>query len=251
MNIFYFRHSALKVVLCLFFLGFIPKLYAQTTYKVTYYISEPKLHGSIDNLDEKGKRMTKQVFARAKDLNYILIADQEQSYFELEDILRKENDSPLEGILSKMAARFASFNEKIYANNKGGNIIFVKRLVSQDFIVKRDHYDFNWVIKEDTKKILGYNAKKAVGNYYDYIKNRELKVEAWFIPSIPLQSGPDIFMGLPGLIAEVDLKSAVVTVKKIEPSQKLDINKIDDSKAMTQEEYEDLIKSLTEKYIDN
>ncbi|MCF6295088.1 MAG: GLPGLI family protein, partial [Flavobacteriaceae bacterium] len=108
-----------------------------------------------------------------------------------------------------------------------------------------------WIIKDGNKKILGFDAKKAEGNYYDPVTNRELKVEAWFIPSIPIQSGPDIFMGLPGLIAEVDLKGAVITVKKIETNQNLEIEKLDDSKAITQQEYEDIIKNLTKKFIDD
>lgn len=247
----YFRYCALKVVLCIFFLVSISNIYAQITYKVTYFISDIKLQGSIDNLDERGKNFTKQVIARAKDVNYILIANQNESYFELENILKKENDAPVESLLSRTAQRFASFNKKIYANYNKNSIIFIKNLVNQDFIVKCSAIGFNWVIKNDTKKILGFDAKKAEGSYYYPVTSEELKVEAWFIPSIPLQSGPDIFMGLPGLIAEVSLKGAVVTVKKIESNLNLKINKIDDSNAMTQEEYKDLINRLTKKFIDN
>ena len=56
-------------------------------------------------------------------------------------------------------------------------------------------------------------------------------------------------MGLPGLIAEVNLKGAVVTAKNIEQCDDLEIEKIDDSKAMTQKEYEDLISRLNKKFI--
>lgn len=247
----YLAFNFLKIVLCVFFLGVIPNLHAQTSYKVTYYISEIKLQGSIDNLDEKGKRFTNQIIEHAKDVNYILIANNNNSYFESEDVLGKESDSPQKNILSRMAKRFASFNKKVYANHNEDNIVFVRNLVNQDFTVKRDYFDFNWVLKEETKKILGFDAKKAEGNYYDSVKNEELKIEVWFIPSIPLQSGPDIFMGLPGLIAEVNLKGAVVSAKKIEPNVNLEIEKVDDTKAMTQQEYENLIKRLTKKYIDD
>ncbi len=251
MSLLYIRYSALKVVLCLFFLGNIPNLYAQTTYEVTYYVVEPKVQGSTDGLDEKGKQLLKQMVANAKNVNYILTSSQEESYFEQEDILKKENNTPLERILSRSAQRFTSFHKMVYANHKEDSIIFVKNLVNQDFIVKRGYYNFNWILKKDNKKILGFDAKKAEGNYYNPVTNKELKVEAWFIPSIPLQSGPDIFMGLPGLIAEVNLKGALVTVKKIEPNQNFDIERPEDSKAMTQQEYEDLIKGLTEKFIDD
>ena len=91
-------------------------------------------------------------------------------------ILKKENNSPLEHILSRFALGFTSFNERIYANHKEDSIIFVKKLVNQDFIVKRGYFNFNWIIKDDNKKILGFDAKKAEGNYYDPVTNKELKV---------------------------------------------------------------------------
>ena len=56
-------------------------------------------------------------------------------------------------------------------------------------------------------------------------------------------------MGLPGLIAEVYFKGAVVTAKNIEQCDDLEIEKIEDSKAMTQKEFEDLISRLTQKFV--
>jgi GLPGLI family protein len=235
----------------MFFLVSIPNLYAQTSYQVTYNISEIKLQGSIDNLDEKGKRITKQVSDKAKDVHYTLISNKDNSYFELENTLRKESDSPLDDMLSRMAKRFPSFNKKVYTNHNENTIIFVRNLMNQDFLVERDCYNFNWIIKGESKSILGLVVKKAEGNYYDPVTEEELKVEAWFVPSIPLQSGPDIFNGLPGLIAEVNLKGAVVSVISIEPNMILKTEEMDTAKAMTQEEYESLLKSLTKKYMEN
>ncbi len=254
MNYSNFHYSIIKVVLCIFFGGSIPNIYAQTTYKVTYHISEPKMHGSIESLDERGKRFTNQLFAMVKELNYILIANQEASYFELEDALRKESDSPFERILSSLAKKQASFNNSVYANHKEDSIVFVKNILDSDYVVKSGYYNFNWTIKDETKKIVGFNARKAEGDYYDPIIKKELIVEAWFIPSISLQSGPDIFMGLPGLIAEVHLKGAVVTAKKIEVNQTMDIKKIEDKKAMSLQEFYDEIGVLNKKletYIEN
>lgn len=244
-------YNFLKIVLCVSFWVFNLNLNAQTSFEVTYGISEIKLHGSIDSLSERGKRFTKKIIDRSKDVNYTLFTNKDNSHFEAEEILIKENDSPMEPLYYRMVKQFTSFNTKVYSNHKDENIVFIKNLVSQDFTVKRDYYNFNWVIKESSKKILGLDAKKAAGKYYYPVTNEELEVEAWFIPSLPLQSGPDIFMGLPGLIAEVHLKGAVVTAKKIESSECLEIEKIEDSKAMTQKEFEDLISRLTQKFIED
>lgn len=240
----------LKLVLCLFFLGIFSNLYAQTTYKVTYSISEPKLLGSKADLDEKDKQFVDQILNYAKSINYTLITNHLQSSFKREKVLKEDSNKSFDFILEKMAKRFASFNEAVYSNHKKDSIIFIKNLLDQDFKVKRASYNFKWVLKNGNKKILGLQARNAVGNYINPVTKKELKVEAWFIPSIPLQSGPDIFMGLPGLIAEVNLKKAVVTVNKIETNKKFEVEKVDGKKLMTQTEYQDLIKDLTKKFID-
>ena len=173
------------------------------------------------------------------------------SYFEAKQALKKENESSLKKFLTRMAKRFTKFNEKVFVNKKKDSLIFVKNLVDKDFKVKRSNYDFNWIIKDKTKMILNFKAKNAIGSYYYPITNQKFEIQAWFLPSIPLQSGPDIFMGLPGLIAEVNLNGTVVKLEKIEKTKSSAIKKLDDSEAMTQKEFEDLISRLTKKFIDN
>lgn len=246
MNSLFSHNSALKIILFVIFFSSFSSLLSQN-YKVTYYISEIKLHGSMDNMDEKAKRFTEQVISRAKDVNYILTTSNDYSYFESENILSKVNEYSQENMQLILAKRFASFNEKVYTNHKKDTIVFIRNLGGENSIVKRKSCVFNWVIKKEIKKILGLDSVKAQGSYYDALTNKEVKVEAWFFPSIPLQSGPDIFMELPGLIAEISLAGAVVTVKKIEPITNKDIQRVDDSKAMSQQEYENLIGNLTKK----
>ncbi|WP_233357624.1 GLPGLI family protein [Haloflavibacter putidus] len=238
------------LVVCVSICCFNQNLNAQTSFKIIYGISEIKLRRPIDSLNERSKHFTEKIINRSKDVNYLLFSNKENSYFKEEKTLMIESDSRIESLYYKAVKQFTSFNTEVYANHKDKKITFIKNLVSQDFTVKRDYYNFNWVIKEDHKKILGFTARKATGNYYYPVTNENLEVEAWFIPSIPLQSGPDIFMGLPGLIAEVHLKGAVVTAKKIEQSENFKVEKIEDKEAMTQKEYEDLISRLTQKFIE-
>ena len=246
------KYNFFKICLCIIAVGFMQNTSAQTTYKVTYHISEIKLHGSIDNLDEKGKQFTQKVIDKANRVNYQLIADPSSSSFKAEDVMRSENESQFDEVLTRMAKRFAGFNEEVYADHDEDSIVYTKNLVNKNFVVKRNFVDFDWEIKKDaSKKIMELDAKKAVGKYYNHVTNEHLTVEAWFVPSIPLQAGPDIFMGLPGLIVEVNLKGAVVSASKIEPVDDLKVEKIDDSKSLSQQEFDDTIKQLTKKYIDN
>ena len=248
---FWRRGSICVKTICFLFLLLNFNINAQSTYKLTYGISKIKFHGSIDNLDERGKQFTEKLIENSKEIKYILYVNKAYSYFEAKQALKKENESSLQEILTRMAKRFKKFNEKVFVNKKKDSLIFVKNLVDKDFKVKRSNYDFNWIIKDKTKMILNFKAKNAIGSYYYPITNQKFEIQAWFLPSIPLQSGPDIFMGLPGLIAEVNLNGTVVKLEKIEKTKSSAIKKLDDSEAMTQKEFEDLISRLTKKFIDN
>ncbi|KFF21305.1 GLPGLI family protein [Chryseobacterium sp. JM1] len=57
---------------------------------------------------------------------------------------------------------------------------------------------FNWALESGVKNILGYNCKKAKVTY----KGRDYT--AWYANDIPVNNGPYVFEGLPGLILEVE-----------------------------------------------
>lgn len=240
-----------KIFFCVFLLVPITSSYAQTSYKITYHISEIISSTPREKMEPKIRQLSNQVDAYAENVHYTLIAKNDHSYFELEQSLGKARYSNHEETLYAMAELFPSFNKRVYADYNENTIVFIRNLAGMDYTVKRDFYDFNWQIKEDAKQILGLEARKAEGNYIHPSTHKEMEIEAWFIPSISLQSGPDIFMGLPGLIAEVHLEQAVVTAIKIEPNAKIEVKKIDDTKAMSQQELEELIIDLTGKFIDN
>lgn len=241
-----------KVCLCIFLLGFAQNIDAQAAFTVNYHISEIKPYGSLEDLDEKGKQFTQKVIEKANNVSYVLHADQSCSLFKTEDAMSMDTESQMDQVLTRMAKRFTGFNEKVYADHVEDSIVFLKSLVNKDIMVKTGFIDFNWsLIADSNKEILGFEAKKAIGKFYYPVTDEYLSVEAWFVPSIPLQAGPDIFMGLPGLIVEVSLKGAVVTATKIERNKELKIKEFDDSKSISSEEYELLIKRLTKKFIDN
>ena len=62
------------------------------------------------------------------------------------------------------------------------------------FEYAEDLPDFNWEILEDTMRIEGYLAQKAVCEYGGRTW------EAWFTEELPFNDGPYKFCGLPGLI---------------------------------------------------
>lgn len=73
--------------------------------------------------------------------------------------------------------------------------------LSADVYKLTEPIQLDWKIEKEVAKKYGYNCQKATLSYKGRIW------EAWFTQDIPLQEGPYIFKGLPGLIVEMEDKS--------------------------------------------
>ena len=60
--------------------------------------------------------------------------------------------------------------------------------------------NLNWNLVQGDKEILGYKCKKAT------VKHRGREYTAWYTVDIPINKGPYVFEGLPGLIMEIEDK---------------------------------------------
>jgi len=58
--------------------------------------------------------------------------------------------------------------------------------------------EFKWQLHNESKKILGYQCKKAT------VKYRGREFIAWYTTEVPINNGPYVFEGLPGLILELE-----------------------------------------------
>lgn len=58
--------------------------------------------------------------------------------------------------------------------------------------------EFKWQLHNDSKKILDYSCKKAT------VKYRGREFIAWYTTEVPINNGPYVFEGLPGLILELE-----------------------------------------------
>ena len=100
-------------------------------------------------------------------------------------------------------------------------------LGNKQITVKDDLKNYNWIVSRDTKTILGYEAKKAIGEY----KNK--KIIAWFTTSIPYKTGPADYWGLPGLILEIEEDANLsdkIEAKKV--TRITDVTTINDKKTI-------------------
>ncbi len=76
-------------------------------------------------------------------------------------------------------------------------ILFGEQIAYVYYHVKDNVPEINWKLKNETKKIGGFNCKKAVGVF------RGRNYTAWYTEEIPINAGPWKLKGLSGLILEV------------------------------------------------
>ena len=85
---------------------------------------------------------------------------------------------------------------KDFKQNKSYNERFTdEKICIIDSIVVQD-----WIISDETEKILGYQCKKAI------YKRNDVEFTAWFTEEIPISDGPFLYSGLPGLILKISSK---------------------------------------------
>lgn len=77
------------------------------------------------------------------------------------------------------------------------NFIGKESFMGKDIYFKGKTQDLKWVITDKQKKIKDYLCRKA------YLKNNS-STYAWFTTDVPIQGGPYIFLGLPGLVLEAN-----------------------------------------------
>lgn len=77
------------------------------------------------------------------------------------------------------------------------NSLTVQDRMKDSYQYEEEQPAISWILQDETKVILDHICHKAVINF------RGRKYTAWFAEDIPLNHGPYLFNGLPGLIMEL------------------------------------------------
>lgn len=142
----------------------------------------------------------------AQELSFNLYFTSSESYFEINELPidhRYFSNLFVESATKPEYSVFSNLNTNEYSYS------FFNKFKSQTYLLK-DKTNYNWDISEVSKVIDNITVYKATGLTRD---NR--KIEAWFAPEIPVSSGPEIYIGLPGLILELQIDYTKYITKKI------------------------------------
>ncbi len=163
----------------------------------------------------------------------------------------------------------------LYKNTKEKRYADQKDTMGKIFLVKDEINPIDWKLESDSKYIGEYQCYKAtykkqveVFKEMSFSSNSKTKKEeedkepemeerlvtAWYTPQIPVNNGPGMYQGLPGLILEVhDGKQTIICSKiVINPEDQVEIKEPEKGKVVNQEKYDEIMdkkaKEMMERY---
>lgn len=113
-----------------------------------------------------------------------------------------------------------SNSAKVYTDLNKRQTVIQKNIMGDDFIYADSIRNVKWKITNETRNIIGFNCRKAVGIISDSVY-----VVAFYAAEIIPQGGPELFTGLPGMILGIAIPRYYTTWF----ATKLEVANIDES----------------------
>lgn len=175
---------------------------------VRYLVSSDwaKMFSALDYMSQQQKDRQMYVWGSRSEWKayYNLYFTEDKSKFERSEEAVEADDV---GWSSRKTSNFFIHDFENSTSN------FALTMESKQYQIIDSTQKITWKILNDIKDVAGEICMNAM--YYDSIKQQ--KIIAWFALNIPNNSGPERFVGLPGLILEVNINNGakVFTADKI------------------------------------
>ena len=212
------------------------KLQGRVYYKASSIPIDLNFDSSKKKLSKETRKMVSDIFKSATDVIGVLEFSNDETLYKLDAEMKNDGASLIN--ITKIRAG----NEHHYYGNATSKEYFYQSDVTGEMLLI-EMLPKKWKLTQETKKIGGYICYKAIDIESE---NKKQKPIAWFAPEIPVNSGPKEYIGLPGLILEVQEYGFLFTATKIElnPTKKVLIKKPTKGKKTTYKEYKEMTMSF-------
>jgi GLPGLI family protein len=160
----------------------------------------------------------------------------------------------------------------LYKNTKEKRYANEQEILGKKFLVQDELKDNEWKLENETKFIGQYTCYKATRTIEmervssmsfntdekkSEVTKEKVTVTAWYAPEIPVNAGPGMYWGLPGLILEVNDGTQTIVCSKIvlNPKNRVSIKEPTKGKKVNAEKFEEIMrkktKEMTERYRGN
>ena len=232
---------ALAIIICFFSV----QLWCQNFQGVATYKTKRKIDIKMDStqiasdMQEKMMEMLKKQFEKT----YLLTFNKEESIYKEDEAL----SSPQPGSSSGIMVSVSGGSDLLYKNTKQQRFTNQNEIMGKVFLIKDSLNTINWKLEKETKNIGEYTCFKATTTRTDTMQlngeqkeTKEVTITAWYTPQIPVNNGPSMYHGLPGLILEANHGSEVIVCSKIvlNPDDKTTISEPSKGKEVSQKEFD-------------
>lgn len=222
----------MKIKLTLLYFVISLTSYSQNSFKVTYGIL---FQGEF--LSEKAKQNTDLAEGLNGIENYMskyeftLNYNNGKAIYEVIPVLNINNEYTLS---EQTAMIFIDFEKKFFNDVDSVATIVNQNIDNKKYnVISSQKYD-NWNLTTESKIIDNYTCYKATS------KIRNVNIEAWYCPEIPVSLGPNEFKGLPGLILELSRGKLKYITKSITLDSKEHIE-LPKGKLITEDEFNKIL----------
>jgi GLPGLI family protein len=251
---------------------------AQDFQGVATYKTQRKLDIKMDSTQMNSEMQTQMMEMMKKQFQktFQLTFNKEVSLYKEEVSLEKPQAAMGGGFQVVMVGNGGG-SDVLYKNTKDNRYADQKDTMGKIFLVKDDFKKIDWKLEADTKYIGEYQCYKATykkqvevfdntgfgmdsdDKKEDEKEEKEPEMEertitAWYTPQIPVNNGPAMYQGLPGLILEVhDGKLTIICSKIVlNPEDKVKIEEPTKGKVVNQKNYDGILekknKEMMERY---
>lgn len=238
-------------------------LHAQQFQGEATYKTSRKLDFKIDSTTVKHDGINDEM---RKKLNDMLIKQFQKEYkltFTASESLYKKEESlaapsPSSGMNMQVVVMGDGASDVLYKNTKESRYVNATEILGKQFLIKDELKKQDWKLVNETKNIGKYTCYKATReievqrvtsfstngkeDHKDESDMETMTITAWYTPEIPINAGPSMYWGLPGLILEVNDGSQTIVCSKIvlNPKNKVSIKEPTKGKKVTQKKFDEI-----------
>ncbi|APQ16636.1 GLPGLI family protein [Maribacter hydrothermalis] len=218
------------------------------------------------NIPEDRKKDMMARIKRANEKTFVLNFDKTASIYKEEEKLEQPGERG--GGRGPRFGAMAGIDGDLYKNIQEQRYLIKNELLGKIFLIDDELEALEWKMGSESKKIGNYTAFKATATKTIKRPNmsaifrrpgrgeehkeeekkeeeftiKEVEIVAWYTPEIPINQGPGLYWGLPGLILAVndDITTIVCSEITMNPSEKIEIKAPTKGKKVTQAEYDEI-----------
>ena len=124
-----------------------------------------------------------------------------------------ESESTIEegdGSVMKIQFVHEQSEDNFYVNFRDKKISDKREFFGKDFLIDRPYDAYAWKLIPEMREIKGYACMKATSK-----DAKDNEITAWYTLSVPVPGGPAGYVGLPGLILEVETKGLKIEMTEL------------------------------------